>query len=162
MRDPELIEILEEKVMNGMNHGNNYGYAYDPFREMERLEKDFFGSPVNGRQNRQEPEPLRTDLLDEGNYYTLEADLPGFDRDDIHLNLDGDILTIQAERQAREENENHRYVRMERSYGAYSRQFNVSEIDTRNLRAAYENGVLKLALPKKQAMRPESRVLTID
>ena len=51
---------------------------------------------------------------------------------------------------------------MERSYGSYQRSFHVSQIDTGSIRAAYDNGVLKLTLPKLQTQIPESRVLEIE
>ena len=141
-----------------MNRSN----MYNPFREMEQLEKQFFGEPNFFSQN--DLAEFKTDVLDEGDHYELEADLPGFNKEDIKLELKGDNLVISAERHsnAEEKNKDGKVVRMERSYGSYQRSFNVSQIDTANIHASYDNGVLKLMLPKQNAQLPESRVLEIE
>ncbi len=143
---------------------NNQVKAYNPFREMEELEKEFFGDPFGSFFRNQDLAEFKTDVLDEGDHYELEADLPGFDKKDIKLELQGDNLVISAERHsnAEEKNKDGKVVRMERSYGNYQRAFNVSQIDTNHIKAAYDNGVLKLTLPKQQAQIPESRVLEIE
>ena len=143
-----------------MNRNN----AYNPFREMEQLEKNLFGDPLGDFWNTRDLAEFKTDVLDEGDHYELEADLPGFQKEDIQLELQGDTLVISAERHsnAEEKNKDGKVLRMERSYGSYQRSFDVSRIDTANIHAAYENGVLKLQLPKKNAQIPESRVLQIE
>ena len=149
------------------NHGNQNNtqmQAYNPFREMEQLEKEFWGDPFSGFFDRSDLAEFKTDVLDEGDHYELEADLPGFDKKDIRLELKGDNLVISAQRHssAEEKNKDGKVVRMERSYGSYQRSFNVSQIDTDHIKAAYDNGVLKLNLPKLNSQLPESRVLQID
>ena len=143
-----------------MNRNN----SYNPFREMEQLEKQFFGDPFGGFFDSKDLAEFKTDILDEGDRYELEADLPGFNKEDIKLELQGDNLVISAQRHsnAEEKNKDGKVVRMERSYGSYSRSFNVSQIDTANIHAAYDNGVLKLTLPKRDAQLPQSRVLEIE
>lgn len=142
------------------NNHNRQMNSYNPFREMEQLEKDLFGDFFNT----QDLAEFKTDVIDEGDHYVLEADLPGFDKKDIRLELQGDNLIIQAERHssAEEKNKDGKVVRMERSYGSYSRSFNVSQIDTDRIKAAYDNGVLKLTLPKLESAIPESKVLEIE
>lgn len=137
---------------------------YNPFQEMEQLEKRFWGDPFEDFFGRNDLAEFKTDVLDEGDHYELEADLPGFRKEDIKLELQGDNLVISAQRHssAEEKNKDGKVIRMERSYGSYQRSFNVSQIDTDNIRAAYDNGVLKLNLPKLQAQIPESRVLEIE
>ncbi|MDO4852052.1 MAG: Hsp20/alpha crystallin family protein, partial [Clostridia bacterium] len=107
---------------------------------------------------------FKTDISDQGDSYLIEADLPGFDKKDIRLDLNGDTLTIHAERHSESEQKEHKdkYLRVERSYGTYSRSFDVSLIDAENIKAKYENGVLKLTLPKKQKTEPEKRTLEIE
>ncbi len=150
-----------ELTRRNNNHQVN---AYNPFREIEDFERSFFGDPFSGFFGLQDLAEFKTDVTDEGDHYLLEADLPGFDKKDIHLNLSGDTLTVQAERHSKNEEQDKkgRVVRMERSYGSYSRKFNVSEIDTDHIKAAYEDGVLKLTLPKRNTELPESRVLEIE
>lgn len=140
---------------------NNQMNGYNPFREMEEFERNFFANPFFGTQDLAE---FKTDVIDEGDYFSLEADLPGFEKKDINLDIDNDVLTVSAERHSEfeEKDKKDRVVRMERSYGSYSRQFDVSMIDVDNIKAKYENGVLKLVLPKKEEKFSTSRRLEIE
>ena len=133
------------------------GTFWDPFSDME---KRFFNDSTPDHR----PAAFGTDITDEGTYFELKADLPGFRKEDIHLNLNGDTLTITAERHSRYEQREHqgKYIRCERSYGSYSRQFDVTGINTDKIKAQYDNGVLKLTLPKKEKDLPESRKLEIE
>lgn len=142
---------------------NNKAVAYNPFREMNELESQFFGEPFGFFSNGLLDE-FKTDIKDEGDRYELEADLPGFEKKDIHLDLDGDVLKITAERHSEhEENDKKgKYVRCERSYGAYCRAFDLTNVDTNGIKAKYENGVLKLTMPKKQEVLPEAKHLEIE
>jgi len=113
------------------------------FPDWDALEKRFFGA--------QELTAFHTDVRDTGDAYELQADLPGFDKENIQVSLENDTLTIAAvRRSAREENKpNGEYLFRERSYGTFRRSFSVNNIDTANITAAYENGVLTLRLPKQ-------------
>ena len=125
---------------------NNRLTAYNPWDEMERA---FFG---DGAWNRSLAE-FKTDIQDKGDSYLLQADLPGFKKEDIHIDLDGETMTIRAERHSEHEEQDKKgsYVRCERSYGSYERAFDVSGIDTDKIGAQYADGVLKLTMPKKSA-----------
>ncbi len=140
------------------------GLSYNPFREMEELERCFFGEPFSGFFGSSDIAEFKTDVTDEGDSYVLEADLPGFAKQDIHLDISGNMLTINAERHSEheEKDKKNKYVHLERSYGKYSRAFDVSAINTENIKAKYDNGVLKLTLPKKQQSLPESKQLSIE
>ena len=135
--------------------------SWNPFSELEEMEKRFFDNDFFGSHGLAE---FKTDITDEGDHYELKADLPGFQKEDIHLELDGDYLTIRAERHSEHEQKENRgkYVRCERSYGAYSRSFNVSEIDTDKIRAKYDSGVLTLQLPKQAHEEPAKKQLMIE
>lgn len=128
---------------------------YRPFRDLEELERSLFSGGVNA---------FKTDIRDAGDAYVLEADLPGMKKEDIHIDIDGDRLAISAERNAvrEEKDENGGYVRCERSYGAFSRSFDISGIRGDEISAAYEDGVLKLTLPKQTRAVPASRRLEIQ
>ena len=143
---------------------NHHINTYNPFREMEEFEKNFFGNPFGTFFGTQDLAEFKTDVTYEGDHYLLEADLPGFDKKDIKLDINGDTLTVQAERHSKieEKDKKDKIVRIERSYGSYSRQFDVSGVDTDNIKAKYEDGVLKLTLPKKEKTLPEGRRLEID
>ena len=143
-------------MMFDLTRNNGFMNAYNPFREMAEFERSFFGNANLAE--------FKTDVSDEGDHFLLEADLPGFEKKDINLSINGDVLTIQAERHSKleEKDQQNKVVRMERSYGSYSRQFDVSGVDVNRISAKYDNGVLKLELPKLQAMPPETRRLEIE
>lgn len=143
---------------------NHHVNTYNPFREMEELERSFFADPFAGFFGSADLAEFKTDVTDEGDHYLLEADLPGFEKKDIAMDVNGDTLTIRAERHSKAEDKDQkdRIVRVERSYGAYARQFDVSGVDTDHIRAKYENGVLKLELPKRETQTPEARRLEIE
>ncbi|MBD5155130.1 MAG: Hsp20/alpha crystallin family protein [Oscillibacter sp.] len=129
---------------------------YRPFRDLEELERSLFaGNGVTA---------FKTDIRDTGDAYVLEADLPGMKKEDIHIDIDGERLSISAERNAvkEEKDENGGYIRCERTYGSFSRSFDISGIRAEDISAAYEDGVLKLTLPKQIQRTPESRRLEIQ
>ena len=128
---------------------------FDPFRELENFEKSFFGDFGGG---------FRTDIKDKGDHFELEADLPGVKKEDIAVDIDGDCLTISAQRdsQREEKNDQEQYVRRERSYGSYSRSFDISNVKSEEISGSYENGVLKLLLPKRSPTGSASRRLDIQ
>ena len=118
---------------------------------------NFFNTPASGSPS------FRTDIRDQGDKFLLEAELPGFDKEDIHLDLKDNILTIQAQHKESEEqkDENGTYIRRERRFGSFTRTFDVTGIDENGITAAYNNGVLALTLPKKAPVVPASRQIAI-
>lgn len=129
--------------------------TYDLFNAFHDFEDNFFSSPkVSG---------FKTDIKDEGDKYILEAEMPGFEKEDIKLDLDGDRLVISAERTVSndEKDNDGKYIRRERTFGSYSRSFDVSAIDTDKIAAEYKNGILMLDMPKKQPSVPAARRLEI-
>ena len=137
--------------------------SYNPFREMEEMERRFFDDPFGFYDGKALAE-FKTDIVDNGDFYELDADLPGFEKGDIKLDITGDVLTIQAERHSEheEKDKKQKYVRCERSYGSYSRAFDISGVDADKIKAKYEDGVLKLTLPKKEEPKEQSRKLEIE
>lgn len=157
-----LKRIKEEFIMFELKpyRKNNAVREYNPFREMD----EFFADPFGGFFSNRELAAFKTDISDEGDHYLLEADLPGFDKKDIHLDINGDTLTISAERNVenKTEEKKNKYVRMERSYGRYVREFDISTIDAANIKAKYDGGVLSLTLPKKSEVLPQAKRLEIE
>lgn len=135
---------------------------FSPFREMDNLARAFFDEPFFSANA--EIRPFRTDIKKTEEGYQLEAELPGFDKKDISVGIEGDVLTIKAKREGGTENKDKKesYVRIERSYGSYERSFDVSGIDTEKIGAKYENGVLVLTMPRKEPELPPQRQLTIE
>jgi len=145
------------------DHRNNQMRTYDPFRDMEALERAFFGDRDrffgDGALS-----AFKTDIQDKGDSYLLEADLPGFRKEDIHVDVDGDTMTIEAERHSEHEKKDKEgnYLRCERSYGSYRRSFDITGIEETGITAEYTDGVLKLTMPKKQQTVSSARRLEIQ
>jgi len=132
---------------------NYYVSAYDPWKEMEEFERRFFG---------QRTPSMKTDIRETENAYILESDLPGFSREDIHAEIKDGYLTIRAEHKSENENKNESYLRRERSYGSFSRTFDLDGIDAEAITASFKNGVLTLELPKMQQKVEEARKVEIQ
>lgn len=145
-------------------YDKKHGMAYNPFRMMDNFEREFFGEPFGGFFENGALAEFKTDIRDTGDSYLLEADLPGFDKNDIALELNGDTLQIVAERHSEKEHKDKKnsYICSERSWGRYSRSFDVSMIDTDKISAKYVDGVLELNMPKKADIKPQSRKLEIE
>ena len=107
---------------------------------------------------------FRTDIRDLGDKFLLEAELPGFNKEDISLELKDGILTIKAEHKESNDqtDDKGQYLRRERRYGSFARSFDVSGIDETNISAAYNNGILELTLPKQVPVEPETRQISIQ
>lgn len=107
---------------------------------------------------------FRTDIRDAGDRFVLESELPGFHKEDIHLDLKDGILTIRAEHQESDEEKNSKgeYIRRERRYGTFSRSFDVTGIDENGITASYKDGILELNLPKARPVVPEARKIAIE
>lgn len=106
--------------------------------------------------------PIKTDIKDIGTGYLLEAELPGFAKEDISVDIDENRLVISAQKTKEndETDKDGKYIRKERYFGSYKRSFNLDGIDAENVSAKFENGILALNLPKK-VEAPSSRKLEI-
>ena len=125
---------------------------FDPFAELNRIERSFFG--------RQAP-TFKTDIIDKGESYLLEAELPGFSRDDISAELKDGSLILRAEKRSDEKGDASGYVRRERSYGSFVRSFDLSGIDQSSITAEYKDGILSINLPKEKVVVEEAKRLEI-
>ena len=105
---------------------------------------------------------FRTDILDQGEAYVLQAELPGFHKEDIKVELKEGVLTIEAKRAEQSEEEKEGYVRRERRTGTFSRRFNVTGIQENAISAKVHDGILELTLPKVQPEVPEVQQITIE
>jgi HSP20 family protein len=132
---------------------------YNPFEDLDEMQRRF----LNINLGESAITDFKTDIRDNGDSYLLEADLPGFKKEDISVDIEGETLTIRAERTEEKEEKDGKgnFVKRERSYGSFSRSFDMTGIRTEDVSAAYENGVLQLTLPKKQETLPTSRKLEI-
>ena len=126
--------------------------VFDPFADFDRF--------YDGRQM----PSIKTDIKDNGDAFELSAELPGFNKEDISIDIDKDRLVISAEHSENkdEKDENGKYIRRERSYGSFTRSFDISAVNAAAISAKYENGVLTLDLPKKTPEQEGARRLQIQ
>ena len=120
---------------------------FDPFRELDRVASSML-------DQRQSPRLMPMDLFRDGDHYVLTADLPGVDPGSVDVDVDGQLLTIRAERSARTE-DGVQWLARERGAGSYLRQLTLGkDIDTENISAHYENGVLSVMIPVAEKAKP--------
>ena len=119
----------------------------DPFRDLDRLASSLF-------ETRRGPRRMPMDLYRDGDHYVLTADMPGIDPGSVDIDVDGQLLTIRAERFA-SANENAKWLVHERPYGAYMRQFTLGDgVDVEGITANYEHGVLSVIVPMAERAKP--------
>ena len=95
-------------------------------------------------------ERMKCDIYEKKGVYHIEADIPGFSTDDIQLEFNRGNLIITAEKEEKEEEKDKKYIRRERNYyGKYQRSFYLGEVDENNIEATFNNGILKVSVPKK-------------
>ena len=114
----------------------------------ENLFDDFMDFPFGGKKINT---MMKTDIRDTDSTYELDIDMPGFKKEDIKAQLKDGYLTISASTSANndEQDKDGRYIRRERYAGSCSRSFYVGEgVKEEEIRAKFENGILKLSIPK--------------
>ena len=129
---------------------------FNPFHDFDELERAFFSDNALSE--------FKTDIQEDGDSFVLEADLPGFKKEDIHVDVKDNTLSITAERHSEFEQKEKKnsFLRCERSFGSYSRSFDISGIDAKAIKAAYSDGVLRVTLPKQKEVPASSRRLEIE
>ena len=126
------------------------------FNYLDQMNRAFWGNSESSVV------PCSTDIIDQGNQYLLRTDLPGYNKEDIHIDMDGDRMTISAQHKEETQTDDNTYIRRERRYGSMSRSFDISSIDADHIEAKFENGVLELDLPKKQETVPANHRIEIQ
>ena len=142
-----------------MNALINRGSLFDDF--FRDVAPGFYVKPLHG-DPLPTPEKIKVDVKENDRMYTVQAEVPGVAKDDIHVSLDGNVVTLRAEvKQQDSQSTEEKVLRTERYYGAVSRSFQLPmDIDQAQAKAKYDNGVLTLTLPKK--LSGGSQRLVID
>ena len=123
----------------------------------DAFDRNFFSgrNPLYGKHARN---LMKTDVQESDTDYTLEIDLPGFTKDEVHVDLSNGYLTVSAEKglDKDEENKKGQYIRRERYVGSCQRSFYVGDVRTEDVKCKYESGVLRVTVPKKDAKAIEA------
>lgn len=135
-------------------------YAIDNM--LDDLFKGFLVRPVRYSGDMPEMQMIKMDVKEGDRDFTVHAELPGVDKEDIHVTIDGNTVSINAEvKKTTEEKEGDKVLRSERYYGKVFRSFSLSQdVDEAGARARFEKGVLELVLPKKASTA--ARKLSIE
>ena len=129
--------------------------TYDPFRDLDRLASGLFDT-------RRGPRRMPMDLYRDGDHYVLTADLPGIDPGSVDIDVDGQLLTIRAERTLHS-GDDVKWITREREAASFLRQLNLGQgIDTDRISASYSNGVLSVTIPVSEKAKPRKIEVTAE
>ena len=136
---------------------------WQPVRELSSLQNDmnrlfntFFDTPTatNGGASPRRWIPAM-DLVETDDHFVLKADLPGLSEDDVHIDVEDNVLTVSGERKAQHEDKREGYVRVERSYGSFRRSLTLPEgVAPEAVSASFDRGVLEVHIPKPEERKP--------
>ena len=133
-------------------------FDFPTFPDFGDVDKKFYGKHAGHL--------MKTDVKEHEDQYEVDIDLPGFKKDEIKLDLENGYLTVSAAKglDKDEKDKKGKLIRQERYAGSMQRSFFVGEeITTEDIKAKYENGVLKLNVPKKEAEKlPEKKTIMIE
>lgn len=121
----------------------------------DNMERNLFGELANPFT------AFRTDILDKDTYFVLHAELPGFDKNNIEIEIEDDFLRISARQSAEEQEISDNFIHKERKTGSFSRSFNIGNIKADEITAHYSQGVLEVILPKKEKQPSYQRRIKI-
>lgn len=93
---------------------------------------------------------MKCDVYEKKGLVNIEMDIPGYEKEDISIDVDDGILTIEASHEENNEDDEKNYYRKERFFGSFKRQFNVGDIDEKDIKAKFNNGVLTISFPKEE------------
>ena len=127
-------------------------------RELDRELRHMNRGAKNALYGRKARNLMKTDVRETGDSYELDIDLPGFAKEDINVKLNDGYLTISAQKGLDKDKKDKEgnYIRRERYAGAMQRSFYVGDIKGEDIRAKYEDGILRLSVPKADVKKLES------
>ncbi|HST81395.1 MAG TPA: Hsp20 family protein [Kineosporiaceae bacterium] len=127
----------------------------DPFRELDRVASQMFGTMAR-------PTAMPMDAWREGDRFIVEFDLPAVDPDTVDVDVERNVLTVRAERRLKAENDI-QLIAAERPRGVFSRQVILGDaLDTDNIQASYQAGVLRLTIPVAEKAKPRKIMISSD
>ena len=125
--------------------------------------KLYFDSIFNDLLSENSVIDMKCDVYEKDGNYHIEADIPGFKKEDLKVECSDGYLTICAEKEANDEekDQDRNYIRKERVYGKIERRFYVGDVDSSHIKAEFRDGILKLVVPKENQEK-EKNIITID
>lgn len=145
-----MFEMVPFRKNNGLTkRGDYFNNLFDEFFNDDFLPTSFKNNGFN------------VDVKETDDAYLVEADLPGMKKDAINLEYKEGYLTISAKRDDVVEDKKDSYVRRERRYGEFKRSFYVDNIEKDKINASFNDGVLKITLPKNEKATPDTTKIDI-
>jgi HSP20 family protein len=141
---------------------------WDPFRNLSSLQEQvnrLFESsfPSRGDESTLTAWAPAVDVYETENELVIKADLPDVEEKDLDVRVENNMLTIRGERKFEQKVKEENYLRMERSYGSFSRSFSLpSSVDTEAIKAEYKDGVLNISLPKRAESKPRQVKIAVS
>ena len=131
-------------------------FRFPEFRDFDRTERKLYGGHAG--------HIMKTDVREHENGYEIDIDLPGFKKEEINVELKEGYLTVSAAKSLDEKDEKKgKVIRQERFTGATQRSFYVGDnLTEEDIKASFNNGVLSLSVPKKEARIPEKKTIMIE
>ena len=140
--------------------------VWDPIREMQEMQSrvaSLFGRRMPLKKDGGEEGFMLTewippvDIAEDDKEYTIKVELPGVNKEDVRVSVEGGVLSISGERKAEKEDTNKKYHRIERTYGSFARSFTLPEgAASDKVSAEFKDGILKVHLPKDEKAKPKS------
>jgi len=131
------------------------GTAYTPFDVFNQAFNQFLRSDVEAQESTRTWAPA-VDILETPEAYEVKAELPGIAKDDVHITVENNVLTLKGERKFEKDETKENYHRIERTYGAFARSFTLpTRVDQEKVEAKFDNGVLTISVPKAAEAKPK-------
>jgi HSP20 family protein len=131
--------------------------------EMNKLFDDFFGRPVLRTEWTDSAWNPSVDVSEDKNNVIIKAEMPGMNKEDIKISVQDGVLTFKGEKKQEKEEKDKNYHRIERSYGSFCRSFQLpTSVKSDKIKAGYKDGVLSIALPKAEEVKPKEIPISID
>ncbi len=137
-------------------------YGRDPLKMFEDVFNERL-TPFFSSMGSMMAPTFKVDISEDEKAIFLNADIPGVKKEDVKVSMDDEVLCITAERAQEEEEKKKNYHRIERSWGSMSRSFTIgNNVDSEHISAAYDNGVLKIVVPKKEPQPKSSKEISVS
>ena len=150
--------MLYPTIFNGSIFDDLFDIAFPAMRDMGEVDKKLYGKHA--------AHVMKTDVREHDEGYEVDIDLPGFKKDEITLDLENGYLTITASKGLNEDEKDQKgkFIRQERFMGTMQRSFFVGKnLTDEDIKAKFEDGVLKLSVPKKEEKKlPEKKTIMIE
>jgi HSP20 family protein len=131
--------------------------------EMNKLFDDFFGRPVLRTEWTDSAWNPSVDVSEDKDNVIIKAEMPGMNKEDIKISVQDGVLTLKGEKKQEKEEKDKNYHRIERSYGSFCRSFQLpTSVKSDKIKAGYKDGVLSIALPKAEEVKPKEIPISID